>query len=190
MWIGVRTWGLKVTDLMQGPVYGVETEESMIDDRLRTIFNYDEVFGTIINRFIVQASIVYPLTVYGSGGQTRGYLNLKDTLQCVHASEKNPPLKGELNIFNQIMETFSVNELADLTKRVGNSRGLNVKIKNIPNPRKEAEKHYYNPSYDSLKGLGVVPHLLTDSSINRMLDIVEKNSKSIRKSAIFSGIKW
>lgn len=107
MWFGVRMWDLKVTDLMQGPVYGVETEESLIDPRLSTLFNYDEVFGTIVNRFVVQAVCGYPLTVYGKGGQTRGYLNIKDTMQCVHMSEQAPAENGELRIFNQIMETFS-----------------------------------------------------------------------------------
>jgi len=190
MWFGVRMWDLKVTDLMQGPVYGIETEESQIDDRLRTIFNYDELFGTIVNRFVVQACVNYPLTVYGGGGQTRGYLNIKDTLQCVHASEKNPANKGELKIFNQIMETFSVNELAALTKKVGESRGLNVEIKSIPNPRKEAEQHYYNPAYQGLQSLGVVPHLLTDESMGGLFDVVQNNVSSIRQDVIFKGVKW
>lgn len=190
MWFGVRMWDLKVTDLMQGPVYGIETEESQIDDRLRTIFNYDELFGTIVNRFVVQACVNYPLTVYGGGGQTRGYLNIKDTLQCVHAAEKNPANKGELKIFNQIMETFSVNELAALTKKVGESRGLNVEIKSIPNPRKEAEEHYYNPAYQGLQSLGVVPHLLTDESMGALFDVVQSNVSSIRQDVIFKGVKW
>ena len=190
MWFGVRMWDLKVTDLMQGPVYGIETDESKIDDRLRTIFNYDELFGTIVNRFVVQACVNYPLTVYGGGGQTRGYLNIKDTLQCIQASEKNPAKKGELKIFNQIMETFSVNELADLTKRVGDSRGLNVEIKSIPNPRKEAEEHYYNPAYQGLQELGVIPHLLTEESMSELFEVVEKNSANIRKDVIFKGVKW
>lgn len=190
MWFGVRIWGLKVTDLMQGPVYGIETEESKIDDRLRSIFNYDEIFGTVVNRFIVQACVGYPLTVYGGGGQTRGYLNIKDTMQCVHAAEKNPANKGELKIFNQIMETFSVNELADLTRRVGNSRGLNVEIQSITNPRKEAEDHYYNPAYQGLKELGVIPHLLTEDSLNGLFNVVQKNLSNIRKDVIFKGIKW
>jgi len=190
MWFGVRMWDLKVTDLMQGPVYGIDTDESLIDPRLRTIFNYDELFGTIVNRFVVQACVNYPLTVYGGGGQTRGYLNIKDTMQCVHASEKNPASAGELKIFNQIMETFSVNELAALTKKIGDARGLNVEIKNIPNPRREAESHYYNPSYDGLKELGVKPNLLTDESMGELFDIVEKNVANIRKDIIFKGITW
>ena len=141
MWFAVRMWELRITDLMQGPVYGLETEDSSIDDRLRTIFNYDEIFGTIINRFIVQALIDYPLTVYGRGGQTRGYLNINDTLQCVYKSEQTPAEKGELRIFNQIMETFTVNDLAEKVKRVGNSIGYDVKVDHIENPRREAEEH-------------------------------------------------
>ena len=155
MWFGIRTWDLRMTDLMQGPVYGIETEASQIDDRLRTFFNYDEVFGTVINRFITQAVAGYPLTVYGKGGQTRGYLNINDTLQCVYMSAMTPPKKGELRIFNQIMETFSVNELAKLTQKVGETLGYSVKINQLENPRKEAEEHYYNPTYQGLIDIGV-----------------------------------
>lgn len=190
MWFGVRMWDLKVTDLMQGPVYGIETEESIIDERLNTIFNYDEIFGTIVNRFVTQAIVGYPLTVYGGGGQTRGYLNIKDTLQCVHMSEQSPAKKGELRIFNQIMETFSVNQLAELTQTIGNQRGYKVEIKSIPNPRKEAEEHYYNPAYQGLRTLGVKPHLLTDDVMDRLFQIVEKYRNSIRRDVIFRGVKW
>jgi UDP-sulfoquinovose synthase len=190
MWFGIRMWGLRVTDLMQGPVYGIETEESAIDDKLKTIFNYDEIFGTIVNRFITQAVVGYPLTVYGRGGQTRGYLNIKDTLQCVHQSLEVPAKPGELRIFNQIMETFSVNELADMTQRVGNSLGFDVQIKNIENPRKEAEEHYYNPSYQGLIDIGVQPHYLTDEVLKGMFRVVEKYKDNIRKDVIFKGIKW
>jgi UDP-sulfoquinovose synthase len=190
MWFGVRMWGLRVTDLMQGPVYGIETEEARIDERLNTIFNYDEIFGTIVNRFITQAVIGYPLTVYGAGGQTRGYLNIKDTLQCVHMSEQTPAEVGELRIFNQIMETFSVNQLAEMTQRVGESRGLKVEIKSIENPRKEAEDHYYNPTYQGLQEIGVKPNYLTDEVMNSMFDIVESYRDNIREDVIFKGIKW
>jgi len=190
MWFGVRMWDLKVTDLMQGPVYGIETEEAEIDNRLKTIFNYDEIFGTIVNRFVTQAVVGYPLTVYGGGGQTRGYLNIKDTLQCVHMSEQNPAKAGELRIYNQIMETFSVNELAQLTLAVGNSRGHSVEIKSIENPRKEAEEHYYNPAYQGLQELGVKPHYLTEEVMNRLFAVVEQYQSNIRKDVIFKGIKW
>ena len=190
MWFGCRVWGLKVTDLMQGPVYGMETEESKIDDRLKTIFNYDELFGTIVNRFITQAVIDYPLTVYGKGGQTRGYLNIKDTLQCVHLAEKNPAKTGDLNIYNQIMETFTVNQLAELTLKAGQELGYDVQIHNIENPRVELESHYYNPSYQGLIELGVEPHYLTLNSMKDMFKVVEKYRDGIRKNTIFSGVKW
>jgi len=190
LWFAVRTWGLKVTDLMQGPVYGVETEESVIDSRLNTIFNYDEIFGTIINRFITQAIVGYPLTVYGSGGQTRGYLNIKDTLQCLEMSAASPAKQGELRIFNQIMETFSVNELAQLTKQVGDKLGFNVEIKPIENPRAEAEEHYYNPKYQGLVDLGVKPNYLTAETMESMFNIVNEFKHNIRKDVIFRGIKW
>jgi len=189
-WFGVRMWNLKVTDLMQGPVYGLETDESAVDDRLKTLFNYDEVFGTIVNRFIVQAVVGYPLTVYGKGGQTRGYLNLKDTLQCVHMSEKTPAKAGELRIFNQIMETFSVNELAELTQRVGRKLGYDVTIKNIENPRKEAEEHYYNPTYQGLIDLGVEPHYLTEEVMESIFRVVAGYKDNIRQDVIFRGVRW
>lgn len=190
LWFGVRMWDLKVTDLMQGPVYGIETEESAVDERLNTLFNYDEIFGTIINRFVTQAVVGHPLTVYGKGGQTRGYLNIKDTLQCVHASERTPAKPGELRIFNQIMETFSVNQIAELTQKVGVQRGFDVEIRSITNPRKEAEEHYYNPTYQGLRDIGVEPHFLTETVMDRLFQVVEKYKGNIRKEVIFKGIQW
>jgi UDP-sulfoquinovose synthase len=190
LWFGVRMWDLRVTDLMQGPVYGIATDETALDDRLRTLFNYDEIFGTIVNRFIVQAIVGHPLTVYGKGGQTRGYLNLKDTLQCVHQAASKPAAKGELRIFNQIMETFSVNELAEMTRRVGAQRGYDVIIEHLENPRKEAEEHYYNPTYQGLINLGVKPHYLTDEVLDEMFTMVERHKHNIREDVIFRGVKW
>lgn len=190
MWFGVRMWNLRITDLMQGPVYGIETDESVIDDRLKTIFNYDEIFGTIVNRFISQAVVGYPLTVYGKGGQTRGYLNIKDTLQCVYMSEKTPAKPGELRIFNQIMETFSANELAEKIKKIGEKLGHKVQINHLENPRKEAEEHYYNPTYQGLIDIGVIPHYLTDDVLKKMIKVVEQYKNNIRKDVIFKGVKW
>ena len=190
LWFGVRMWDLKITDLMQGPVYGIETDESRIDDRLNTIFNYDEVFGTIVNRFVVQAVVGYPLTVYGKGGQTRGYLNINDTLQCIHQSEQNPAKQGELRIFNQIMETFSANDLAEKTASVGKELGYDVKIDHIENPRREAEEHYYNPAYQGLIDIGVTPHYLTTEVMAAMFKTVEKYKSTIRQDVIFRGVKW
>lgn len=188
LWWGVRMWGLRVTDLMQGPVYGIETKESLIDERLRTIFNYDFTFGTVLNRFVVQAIAGHPLTVYGKGGQTRGYINIKDTLQCVYLSFKHPAECGELKIYNQIMETFSVNELAELVVQAASTRGYAAKIKNLPNPRVELEEHYYNPVYNGLKELGVKPHLLTSDELDTLLQIVEQHERRINKTSIMNSL--
>ncbi len=189
-WFGVRMWDLQVTDLMQGPVYGVETEDTLLNPKLRTIFNYDEIFGTIVNRFITQAVVGYPLTVYGQGGQTRGYLNIQDTMQCVQKAVENPGKEGQLRIFNQIMETFSVMELAEITERVGRSLGYEVLVEHLENPRKEAEEHYYNPTYHGLKDIGVIPHLLTDEVVAEMFAIVAQYKDNIRRDVIFRGVKW
>lgn len=190
LWYGVRTWDLKVTDLMQGPVYGIETEESKLDDRMGTIFNYDEIFGTVLNRFIVQAVVGYPLTVYGSGGQTRGYLNLNDTLQCINLSLLNPAKSGEMNIFNQIVETYNVNQLAEMVKSTGEQMGYRVEIRKLQNPRNEADNHYYNPKYQGLINLGLTPNLLTCDVLAGIFKVVERYKDYVNKDIIFRGIKW
>lgn len=190
LWFGVRMWNLKVTDLMQGPVYGIETEESRINEKLSTLFNYDEVFGTVINRFIIQAVYGYPLTVYGAGGQTRGYINIKDVLQCIYVSSLNPPNAGELRIFNQFTETFTVKEIAEKVSSVANKLGYNCTIKSINNPRIELEHHYYNVIHKGLLELGIKPNYLTSEIIHDIFKIVEKYKNNIREDLIFSGIKW
>ncbi|MBM4137053.1 MAG: NAD-dependent epimerase/dehydratase family protein [Nitrospira sp.] len=190
LWFYVRIWGLRVTDLMQGPVYGISTDESDLDERLIPNFHYDEIFGTVLNRFIVQAVAGHPLTIYGKGGQTRGYLNIKDTMQCVYLSATQAAKQGELRIFNQVTETFSVTQLAEMVKKVGENLGHRVEIKNHENPRKEAEEHYYNPKYTGLLDLGLQPHYLTEDILEGMFRIVEKYKDSINKDAIFRGVKW
>lgn len=190
LWFYVRIWNLRATDLMQGPVYGFFTDENESDERLFPFFSYDEIFGTVLNRFIVQAVAGYPLTVYGKGGQTRGYLNIKDTLQCVSLSLEHPPERGRLRIFNQFVETFSVNELAERTQRVGNKLGLNVQIHPVENPRKEAENHYYNPTHTALLELGLKPHYLTDDILRRMMETVLRYKANIQEHQIYRKIKW
>jgi UDP-sulfoquinovose synthase len=190
LWFYVRIWGLKVTDLMQGPVYGIVTDESERDPRLMSSFHYDEVFGTVVNRFVVQAAAGHPLTVYGRGQQVRGYLNLMDTLACVELSAMNPPEPGELRIFNQITETFSVNELAEKVKATGDRLGYDVEIKCVDNPRIEKEEHYYNPKYTGLMELGLEPHYLTDEVLERMFGIVERHRDRINRDSIFRGVGW
>jgi UDP-sulfoquinovose synthase len=190
LWFYVRMWDLRVTDLMQGPVYGLTTDETGEDEHLYPFFNYDEIFGTVLNRFLVQAVAGYPLTVYGKGGQTRGYLDIRDTLQCVRLAVENPAGKGELRIFNQFVETFSVNELAEKVQRVGNRTGLKVEIKSVENPRKEAEEHYYHPARQGLLELGLQPHYLTDEVLARMLQTVAGFKQNIQEHRIVRRVKW
>ena len=190
LWFYVRIWGIRVTDLMQGPVYGLFTDENEKYAELYPFFNYDELFGTVLNRFIVQAVAEYPLTVYGKGGQTRGYLDIRDTLQCVRLSLENPPGAGELRIFNQFVETFTVNELAKKVQRVGNKFDLKVQIKSIENPRKEMEEHYYNPAHTGLLDLGLIPHYLTDDLLSILIEKIIKYKNRIREDVIFCGVKW
>lgn len=190
LWFYVRTWGLRVTDLMQGPVYGLSTDESNLDPQLMTILNYDEVFGTVLNRFIVQAVAEYPLTVYGKGEQVRGFLNLKDTMQCVYLSATQPAKQGQLRVFNQLTEPFSVNQLADKVKTFGDKLGYKVTVNCIENPRVEKEDHYYNIKYTGLLELGLKPHFLTDEILAGLFEIVSQYKNRINKEAIFKGIKW
>ena len=190
LWFYVRTHGLRVTDLMQGPVYGLATDEAAADERLAPNFHYDDIFGTVVNRFLVQAVAGVPLTVYGKGGQTRGYLNLKDTLQCVNLAMENPVPAGELRILNQFTEAFSVNEIAASIERVGRANGLDVKIHNIPNPRKEREEHYYNPKHSGLIELGLKPHPMTDEVIAEMLGAVKRHANRIDARKIMPRVAW
>lgn len=190
LWFYVRTWGLRVTDLMQGPVYGLVTEETAVDERLMPNFHYDEVFGTVLNRFVVQAVAGRPLTVYGKGGQTRGYLNLLDTMQCLRLAVENPAAAGELRVFNQLTETFSVNELAGRVKRVGDRLGFRVQIDHLDNPRVEKEQHYYNPTYTGLLELGLEPHLLTDDIVAGFFETAARYAERINIGAIFRGVRW
>jgi UDP-sulfoquinovose synthase len=175
---------------MQGPVYGIETDESALDERLMPNFHYDEIFGTVLNRFVVQAVAGYPLTVYGKGKQKRGFINIKDTMQCIYLSIMNPAKRGELRIFNQFTETFSILELAERVKRVGEKLGYKVEIQHIPNPRVESEDHYYNPEHTGLLELGLKPHYLTDEVLEKFFRVVEKYKHRINKDAIFRGVKW
>jgi UDP-sulfoquinovose synthase len=190
LWFYVRMWNLRVTDLMQGPVYGITTYETGRDENLFPFVNYDEIFGTVLNRFMVQAVAGYPLTVYGKGGQTRGFLNIKDTLQCVLLSMETPPQKGELRIYNQFVELFSVNELAAMVQRVGNQLGLKVQVRPVENPRKEPEEHYYNPAHQGLLELGLQPHYLTDEVLAEMIETVGRFKANIQEHKIVRGVKW
>lgn len=175
---------------MQGPVYGIFTDENKDDERLFSFFNYDEIFGTVLNRFVVQAAAGYPLTVYGKGGQTRGYLDIKDTINCIRLALGNPAKIGELRILNQFTETFSVNDLSKRVQRAGKNLGLNVKIQHVENPRKEAEEHYYNPKHTGLLELGLKPYYLTDEVLEQMIEFVLKHKRKIKPDQIYQKVKW
>ena len=185
-----RAWKLRSTDLNQGVVYGMETDETGLDERLATSFHYDEVFGTALNRFCVQAVAGIPLTVYGRGGQTRGFLNIRDTLRCVELSILNPPPAGEYLVFNQFTETFNVLELAQMVKAQSEKLGLKVQINHLKNPRVEAEQHYYNPKHTKLIELGLQPRLLSDELLQSMVKRVQEHAHRIKKDIILPQVTW
>jgi UDP-sulfoquinovose synthase len=185
-----RTWGLRATDLNQGVVYGVETEETARDDRLVTRFDYDELFGTVLNRFCVQAVIGHPLTVYGAGRQTRGFLNIRDTLACVELAALNPAEPGEFRVFNQFTEQFSVLELAGLVKEAGEHLGYSVEIQHYENPRVEKEEHYYNAIHTKLLDLGLQPTLLGEELVESIIHAIERHKGRVIETAIDPQTRW
>lgn len=190
LWFYVRIYGIRATDLMQGPVYGLSTPESELDGRLLPNFHYDDIFGTVVNRFLVQAVAGVPLTVYGTGGQVRGYLNLNDTLQCIELAAMDPPDRGQLRILNQFTETFTVRELAEQVQRAGKELGLQVEIQAIANPRKEREEHYYCPAHTGLLELGLEPHLMTDEVVAGMIDRILPHRNRIDTTKIMPRVQW
>jgi UDP-sulfoquinovose synthase len=185
-----RVWGLRATDLNQGVVYGIETPETRLDERLATRFDYDELFGTALNRFAVQAVIGHPLTVYGKGGQTRGFLNIVDTLQCVELTAVNPPDAGEYRVFNQFTETFNVAELAEKVRHAAGEVGIEAQVDHFENPRVELEKHYYNPTHTKLLSLGLQPTLLSETLIESMLDVIRRHQDRVIEDVIAPVTQW
>ena len=185
-----RIWGLAATDLNQGVVYGIETDETVLDERLHTRFDYDEMFGTVLNRFCVQGVIGQPLTVYGEGGQTRGFLNIRDTLRCVELAAEHPAKGGEYRVFNQFTEQFSVEELAGLVQRAGDELGRQVEVKPVDNPRVEAEHHHYNATHTKLLDLGLEPHHLGDELVRSMLTTIERYRDRVIEASILPRTRW
>ncbi|HEY6285021.1 MAG TPA: NAD-dependent epimerase/dehydratase family protein, partial [Ktedonobacteraceae bacterium] len=185
-----KIWGLRVTDLNQGIVYGVETDETRLDARLATRFDYDQIYGTALNRFCVQAAVQYPLTLYGKGQQIRGYINLRDTIRCIELSIASPPGEGEFRVFNQFTEQFSLVELAETVVEHSKQFGLEVQIKHLPNPRVEAEQHYYKAEHTKLIELGLEPHLLNGSILESLMELIIKHQGKIDRSLIMPTINW
>jgi UDP-sulfoquinovose synthase len=185
-----RTWGLRATDLNQGIVYGTMTDESAMDDGLINRFDYDEVFGTVLNRFCVQAAIGHPLTVYGRGGQTRGFLDIRDTVRCVELACLNPAERGEFRVYNQFTEQFSVLEIAHLVRTAAAKMGITVQIDHLPDPRVEKEQHYYNAKHSKLLDLGLRPYLLSDSLLDSLMNIAIQYRDRIDSSTFLPQVDW
>lgn len=185
-----KIWGLRATDLNQGVVYGVLTEETGMDELLINRLDYDGVFGTALNRFCIQAAIGHPLTVYGTGGQTRGFLDIRDTVRCVELAIANPAQSGEFRVFNQFTEMFSVGDLALMVKKASNAMGLNVEINHLENPRVEKEEHYFNAKNTSLLSLGLQPHYLSDSLLDSLLNFAVKYKHRVDEKEILPKVKW
>jgi len=185
-----KAWGLRATDLNQGVVYGTMTDEVAMGEALINRFDYDEVFGTVLNRFCVQAAIGHPLTVYGKGGQTRGFLDIRDTVRCVEIACLNPAARGECRVFNQFTEQFSVLDLARMVQTAGKELGLTVEIDHLPDPRVEAEEHYYNAKHSKLIELGLEPHLLSDSLLDSLMNVALKYRDRIDAGVMLPRINW
>ncbi|MGH2674355.1 MAG: NAD-dependent epimerase/dehydratase family protein [Actinomycetota bacterium] len=188
--LACRIWEVRATDLNQGVVYGIHTEDTQRDERLLTRFDYDDVFGTALNRFCLQAVIGHPLTVYGRGGQTRGYLNILDTIRCVELATTNPPSPGQYRVFNQFTEQFSITELAELVARTGREYGLDVEVRTIEDPRVEAQEHYYGAAHTKLLDLGLEPRFLSETLIESMFAAIERYRDRVIVDRILPRIRW
>jgi nucleoside-diphosphate-sugar epimerase len=181
-----RVWGLRSTDIMQGIVYGTRTHE-MVDDSLLTRFDFDESFGTVINRYCAEAVIGYPLTPYGQGKQRRGFIDIVDSVQCLTIATENPASKREYRVFNQLDDVYGVTELAENVVRVGKQYGLDVKVHHVPNPRVEKEVHEYNVVHERLKQLGFKPTRTLEESISTMLkDLIKYKDRILAKQEVIA----
>jgi UDP-sulfoquinovose synthase len=185
-----KIWGIRATDLNQGVVYGTVTDEVLLDEALINRFDYDEVFGTVLNRFCAQAAIGMPLSVYGKGGQTRGFLDIRDTVRCIELACLHPAKPGEFRVFNQFTEQFSVLELATMVKSVAGQMGVKVEIDHVPDPRVEAESHYYNAKHSKLADLGLEPHLLSGSLVDSLINIAVRYRDRIDPSVFAPQVNW
>ena len=185
-----RIWGLRATDLNQGVVYGTVTEQAERDARLINRFDYEDVFGTALNRFCVQAAIGHPLTVYGKGGQTRGFLDIRDTVRCIELAVENPAERGEFRVFNQFTEQFSVGQLAEMVVDAAGKLGIEARIETLPNPRVEKEEHYYNAKHTGLLDLGLEPHYLGDSLLDSLLNIAVEYRDRVDTDHVMPSVDW
>jgi UDP-sulfoquinovose synthase len=191
---GCRIWGMRATDLNQGVVYGADTEQTKLDPRLYTRFDYDGVFGTVLNRMVIQAVLGHPLTVYGNGSQTRGLINIVDTVECIRIACENPAERGEFRVFNQMTESLSIRQIAETIAeeypKWSGANGSGVKIEHVENPRVELENHYYNVNHTALVSLGLKPTLLSTTLIDHLFDLVDQYRDRVDEAAIMPTVKW
>jgi UDP-sulfoquinovose synthase len=185
-----KIWGIRATDLNQGVVYGTVTPETLRDPRLVNRFDYDHIFGTALNRFCVQAGLGHPLTVYGTGGQTRGFLDIRDTVRCIELAAAHPPDAGEFRVFNQFTEQFSVQGLAEMVVEAADKIGISAEVAHLPNPRVEAEEHYYNARHTRLLDLGLQPHYLSDSLLDSLLTIALEHRERVDLEVMYPKVDW
>ena len=185
-----KVWGLRATDLNQGVVYGTVTDETELHEALINRFDYDEVFGTVLNRFCAQAALGHMLTVYGKGGQTRGFLDIRDTVRCVEIACLNQAKSGEFRVFNQFTEQFTVLQLAEMVQTVGKEMGLKFEVEHLPDPRVEAEEHYYNAKHSALIKLGLQSHLLSESLLDSLINIAVRYRDRIDVSQFMPKVNW
>lgn len=191
IYFACRAWGLRATDLNQGVVYNVHTPETCLDPRLANRFDYDGVFGTALDRFVVQAAAGHPITVYGRGGQTRGYINIVDTVRCIELACLNPAEPGKMRVMNQLTQWFSVNELANMVQRVAGEMGIEATVEHIANPRVEREDdHYFNAVNTSLLDLGLEPHFLNDDVVKALIQTALDNRDRIDTGVICNSPTW
>ena len=190
-----KIWGLRATDLNQGIVYGVALtglldDEIIKDQLLINRLDYDGVFGTALNRFCIQAAIGHPLTVYGTGRQTRGFLDIRDTVRCMEIAIASPAEAGKFRVFNQFTEMFSVLDLAEMVKKAGKTMDLDVHINHLDNPRVELEQHYFNAKNTNLLELGLKPYYLSDSLLDSLLNFAVKYKKRVDQNQILPKVSW
>lgn len=186
-----RVWGLRATDLNQGVVYGTLTAQTAIHEELVNRLDYDGIFGTALNRFCIQAAIGHPLTVYGKGGQTRAFLDIRDTVRCVELALESPAAPGEFRVFNQFTEQFNVLDLAQKVQHAAEILGLRkVEIDYLDNPRVEAEDHYFNAKNTKLIDLGLEPHLLSESLLDSLLSFAIKYQDRVDRDEILPKVSW
>ena len=186
-----KVFRLRATDVMQGVVYGVRTPE-MTDAILQTRFDFDNVWGTALNRFVVQAILGLPITPYGRGGQTRGYIALEDSMQSLRLSVEQPVAPGEYRVLNQFDEAYSVNQLAELTQKVALEFGYEATIEHVPNPRVEQEEHYYHPLHDKLAAMGYRRTRELEEVLRELFRSLSKHRRRLKakQAAVFPSVEW